>query len=136
MRIEHIFIGIAVFIMVFALGLNLYNDQISKYSLTDNSDKFVKIVNESLDGTVIRLQKSTQDQTISTEDTESSAYKSNVPAVREIDTGVPKIINIITNYNTETGLIPMFIIDSFIWIIWILAMVFILYMFMRFKPQN
>lgn len=137
MRLEHVLIGIAVFLLIFTLGYNIYVNQIDEYNLIDESSGFQDISNNvSLNNQIDRMKDNTQGQDVSTEDSESSLYKRNTPAIKDITNSIPIINNLFNNINKKTGLIPEFVTNSLIWIISILGFVFIIYMFARFKPQD
>ena len=137
MRIEHVLIGVAIFLLVFTLGNNLYVNQIDSYDTEDNTDKWDGVTrNLSVDDRIVSLRENTEQQEISTDDTESSMFKSNVPAIRDITNAIPLVTKTLNNINKETGLIPEFIGNALVWIISILGLVFVIYMIARFKPQD
>lgn len=142
MRIEHLLIGVAIFIAVLSLGISMYAEQTNLYNLNGDDDLFsglnltsIEDNYESTEGT-LRDSSLAGGSQIKDEDTESSIYKEAIGQVRKIGTSVSDTGKIVNAAGRETNLVPSFIIDLLIRGIIILAVAFVIYMIARYKPQR
>jgi len=143
MRIEHILIGIAIFIAVLTLGTQMYLDQEDNYDIGLNGSLFDKMNLTGLDDDYETHKSDLRDNSlgggsaVSDEDTESSIYKDAVDEVRKMGTSVSNANKIVTTVSgSEVLNIPEFITDLLLRVIIVLAIVFVIYMVARFKPQD
>jgi len=138
MRVEHFFIGLVIFLTVMTMGFLIYSEMIINYGIDgDESVLTVKLRNLTQAQQIEQsLRQDVQLQEASEDDTESSFYKSQIPATLNVFQTAELAGETLEETARKTRLVPPFLIDNLLLILGIMAAVFALYMFFRFKPPN
>ena len=137
MRLEHLFIGLAVFFLVITTGYNLIVNQAVNYGVDTDTAKLLALTAENdLDDLSGNLRNKTTNEEIS-DDTEAELYRTSRGASLEIKNLESSSRAVLETLNLqESGLIDKNLIDTAIIVIGVLISTFLLYLGWRFKPQN
>lgn len=141
MRLEHLLIGVAVFLAVITLGTNIYTDSLTNYDLTPDEDLFANITRGDNQNYVSQIEELEADNVggdleVGDTDTESSIYVKGIKQIKETGQSVSNTNKLIANAAKKTGIVPEFIYQLIVRIVIILSIVFVIYMIFRYKPHN
>ena len=147
MRFEQILIALAVFFAVIALGTTMYIGSgdtkgiANEYGVDTDSELFSNLTKDDYSTYTENIEQLKADnleggEDVDTEETESSIYKTALQQISRIGSIVTTPFKLITRIAKKTGLIPEYISWLWITIFSVLSVAFVIYMFLRFKPQD
>lgn len=140
MRIENILIGLAVFFGVISLAVGMYANVSTNYNFESDDTLFANLTKNdyseySTDIDELRDNSLKEDEgSLKDVDNEVTLYIKALNLIRRIGSIITTPINLIENIALKLP-IPNFIARMVGDIIIILGIAFIIYMFVRFKPQ-
>jgi len=139
MKFEQLFIGFIVFGLVLFVGYGLYYQSYLSYEMDTDLSIFGDLnttLNESVDVTR-ELEADSQNLEVGEEGTEGRLYLADVGLVKKASLIKTNVGNAFAAIQRSTGgIIPVWIWNTLLAMIGALLLAFLIYMIMRFKPQD